>query len=151
MEFEDFSTCWPQDQLKAKGLVSEVRRVVDVKDSFTRMKQEREEELKKRRAEDQKRLQGEQERRAKLEAVRKDLFGLFKEQNRHKRGKALEGVLNRLFQAAAISVREAFTLTGEEGEGIVEQVDGVVEIDGLGTRDRSEELSEREDQCCRDS
>ena len=43
-EFEDFSVCWHDDQLKAKGLVGEVRRVVGVKDSFTRMKQERERE-----------------------------------------------------------------------------------------------------------
>ena len=49
-EFEDFSTCWPSDQLKAKGLVAEIRRVVDVKDSFTRMHLEREEERKKYRA-----------------------------------------------------------------------------------------------------
>jgi restriction system protein len=130
VEFEDFSTCWPADQLKAKGLVGEVRRVIDVKDSFTRMKQEREEELKKRRAEEQKRLQAEQRRRAELEAVRKDLFALFKEQSPQKRGKALERILNRLFQAAGISVRESFTLSGGEGEGIVEQIDGVVEIDG---------------------
>jgi hypothetical protein len=41
VRFEDFSTCRPTDQLKAKGLVGEVRRVVDVKDSFARMKQER--------------------------------------------------------------------------------------------------------------
>ncbi len=39
-DFEDFSTCWPEDELKAKGLVGEVRRVVNVKDSFTRMRQE---------------------------------------------------------------------------------------------------------------
>jgi restriction system protein len=38
-EFEDFSTCWPSDQLKAKGLVGEISRVIGVKDSFTRMKQ----------------------------------------------------------------------------------------------------------------
>jgi len=43
-EFEDFSTCWPNDQLKAKGLAGELRRVVNVKDSFTRMAQEREQE-----------------------------------------------------------------------------------------------------------
>lgn len=41
VEFDDFSTCWPSDQLKAKGLVSELRRVVNVKDSFTRMSRER--------------------------------------------------------------------------------------------------------------
>jgi len=130
VEFEDFSTCWPADQLKAKGLVGKVRRVIDVKDSFTRMKQEREQEQKKRRAEEQKRIQAEEQRRAELETVRKDLFALFKEQDPHKRGRALEKVLNRLFQAAGISVRESFTLSGSEGEGFIEQIDGVVEIDG---------------------
>src|SRR5216684_1549155 len=44
VEFEDFSTCWPNDQLKAKGLVAEIRRVVGVKDAFTRMSLEREDE-----------------------------------------------------------------------------------------------------------
>lgn len=43
-EFEDFSTCWASDQLKAKGLVAEVSRVIGVKDSFTRMKQAQENE-----------------------------------------------------------------------------------------------------------
>ena len=41
VEFEGFSGCWPDDQLKAKGLVAEIRQLVGVKDSFTRMKQER--------------------------------------------------------------------------------------------------------------
>ena len=45
-EYEDFSTCWANDQLKAKGLVAEVRRVINVKDSFTRMNLEREAERK---------------------------------------------------------------------------------------------------------
>src|SRR5689334_15097892 len=35
VEWEDFSTCWPNDRLKAQGLVAEIRRVVNVKDSFT--------------------------------------------------------------------------------------------------------------------
>lgn len=51
VEFEDFSTCWPDDHLKAKGLVSEIQRVVNVKDSFTRMHQERESERLKRQSE----------------------------------------------------------------------------------------------------
>ena len=41
VEFEDFSTCWPNDQLAARGLVAEVRRVRHVKDSFTRIQQEK--------------------------------------------------------------------------------------------------------------
>lgn len=41
-EFASFESCWPEDQYKAKGLVANVREAVDAKDSFTRMKHERE-------------------------------------------------------------------------------------------------------------
>jgi hypothetical protein len=47
----------------------------------------------------------------------------------HRRGKALEGVLNDLFRPHNMLVREAFTLRGIQGEGIVEQVDGLVEFE----------------------
>jgi hypothetical protein len=43
-DFEDFSTCWESGRLEAQGLVGQIRKVVNVKDSFTRMRQEREEE-----------------------------------------------------------------------------------------------------------
>jgi hypothetical protein len=32
-EFEEFETCWDNDRLQAKGLVAEVRKLIDVKDS----------------------------------------------------------------------------------------------------------------------
>ncbi|MCI0627886.1 MAG: restriction endonuclease [Acidobacteria bacterium] len=128
-EFEDFSTCWPGDVLKAKGLVAEVRRVVDVKDAFTRMRLEREEAARSSREEAQKRTEAAERRRKDMEAVRQDLFALFAESDAHKRGKALEGVLNRLFAAFGILVRESFTVKGLCGEGVIEQIDGVVEID----------------------
>jgi restriction system protein len=41
VEFEDFTRCWENDALQARGLVAEVRRLVNVKDSFTRINQER--------------------------------------------------------------------------------------------------------------
>lgn len=44
VEFEDFTACWDDQRLKAQGLVSQVRSLVNVKDSFTRMNQERERE-----------------------------------------------------------------------------------------------------------
>jgi hypothetical protein len=54
-EFESFESCWPADQYKAKGLVASVREAVNAKDSFTRMKQERdaerEQEMTRQRAE----------------------------------------------------------------------------------------------------
>jgi restriction system protein len=129
-EFEKFSTCYPDDQLVAKGLVADIRQLINVKDSFTRMNLEREAEQKKRLAEQQAKIEKMQRRKTKLAAVRRDLSALFSESNRQKRGKALEGILNNLFEASGILIREAFTLNGSQGEGIVEQIDGVVEIDG---------------------
>jgi restriction system protein len=107
-EFDDFSTCWASDQLKAKGLVAEISRVIGVKDSFTRMKQAQEDERKERVAEQQNKLRAAAEHRAKLVLLRQELGRLFGETDAVKRGKALEGVLNRLFTAYEISVREAF-------------------------------------------
>jgi len=131
-EFEDFSVCWPDDQLKAKGLVAEIRRVVDVKDSFTRMKLERDKESRKHQTEYQEQLDALKKRQTELTSIKDDLFALFgmPDDERQKRGKLLEGVLNRLFKAGDILVREAFELVGEEGEGVIAQIDGVVEIDG---------------------
>lgn len=129
-EMEDFSTCWPKDQWEAKGFVAEIRRVINVKDSFTRMNHEREVEQKKRLIEQQIKIEEAQRHRSKLAAIKKDLSALFGESNNQKRGKALEGVLNRLFEAGGILIREAFTLKGPHGEGIIEQIDGVVEIEG---------------------
>lgn len=132
VEFEDFSTCWPDDQLKAKGLVGEIRRVIDVKDSFTRMKQEVERERQKHQDEHQARLNAIKQKQLELEGIKNDLYSLFAmpEKQSHKRGKLLEGILNRLFKAGDILVREAFEIVSEEGEGIIEQIDGVIEIDG---------------------
>ena len=129
-EFEEFSSCWPGDQLKAKGLVAEIRRIINVKDSFTRMNLEREGERKTRQAEIKAKQEDERKRRENLLLIKTDLFALFKESNSQKRGKELEGILNRLFDVDSILIREAFTFTGLNGEGIIEQIDGVIELDG---------------------
>lgn len=56
VEFNDFSRCWPNDQIEATGLVAKVREMVNVKDSFTRLQQTYEfqlnEENKKRQQEE---------------------------------------------------------------------------------------------------
>lgn len=44
VDFANFDSCWPDDQLKAKGLVASIRDVVNQKDAFTRMNNAREEE-----------------------------------------------------------------------------------------------------------
>ena len=130
LEFEEFAACWESDRLKAQGLVAQLQKLVNVKDSFTRMKQEREQErqanIAKRNAEMEERSQ----RLGRLEAVKSDLFALFAENNPMRRGKQLEAVLNRLFECFDIAVRESFAVTGDQGEGVIEQIDGVIELDG---------------------
>lgn len=151
-EFDDFSTCWASDQLKAKGLVAEISRVIGVKDSFTRMKQAQEDERNQRLAEQRKKKEQEQERRAAIRSLGVELAALFAATDAHKRGKALEGILNRLFKTNGISVREAFVLR-VDGKGVVEQIDGVIELeshlylvevkwwkDGLGPGDVAQHL-----------
>jgi restriction system protein len=128
-EFEAFSTCWESDQLKAKGLVSEIQKVINVKDSFTRMKQERDKEHEKRKKEYQTKIDEINKQRLDLAAIKAEFFSLFSEANPQKRGKALEIVLNKYFRAYQILIRENFMRLGEPSEGVIEQVDGIVEVD----------------------
>jgi len=128
-EFEAFSNCWENDQFKAKGLVAEIQKVINVKDSFTRMKQERENEQILRKQEYQSKINQIQARKLKLENIKKELFSLFSETNPQKRGKLLELVLGNYFKTYEILVKEDFKRNGETGEGIIEQIDGIIEID----------------------
>ena len=129
-EFEDFSVCWENDRAAARGLVAQIQSLVNVKDSFTRMNLEREAERKKRQAKLKAREASREQSKQKVAKVKANLFALFGENDTHKRGKALEGVLNSLFSAEGILIREAFTNKGRCGEGVIEQIDGLVEIDG---------------------
>lgn len=127
---DDFSVCWENDRAAAQGLVAQIRAMVDVKDSFTRMRIEREEERRKRIAEQDAARTATAAREQKIAAVQKKLFALFAESDAHRRGKELETALNDLFAAFDLAVREAFTVKGRVGEGVIEQIDGLVEIDG---------------------
>ncbi|WP_416437702.1 restriction endonuclease [Phnomibacter sp. MR] len=129
VEFESFTNCWESDQYKAKGLVAEIRNIVNVKDTFTRMKHEKENEQAKHTAEYNKKVEKIKERAELIEKNKKEFYSLFGISNPHERGKKLESVLNSLFSIFGILVREAFTLKGDNGEGIIEQIDGVIEID----------------------
>jgi hypothetical protein len=130
-QFEDFSSCWENDRYKAQGLVAQIQKVVNVKDSFTRINLEREKERKERQDAYNASVKAKQKEAQERAAIRDALYGLFTESNEYKRGKQLEAVLNSLFAFAGFLVREAFTVKGDEGQGIVEQIDGAVEIDGV--------------------
>lgn len=131
VEFEHFSMCWENDVYKAKANVGDLARIVNHRDSFTRMNQQREavqaEVAAKVRAEREtaaEKSRGILDVRDRLNA----LFGMDAEP--HKRGKLLEGVLNDLFRAYGILVREDFKRQAPTGSVIVEQIDGVVEFEG---------------------
>lgn len=130
-EIDDFSACYDSDRYKAQGLVAQIQKLVNVKDSFTRMNLEREKERKERQAAYTASVQAKQKEAEKRAAIKDSLYKLFGETDPYKRGKRLEGILNNLFSFAGFLVREAFTLKGDEGQGIVEQIDGAVEIDGV--------------------
>ncbi len=128
-EFEAFSTCWENDQLKAKGLVAEIRGVINVKDSFTRMNLEREKEASKRKKEYLAKIAEVQKHKDNLLEIKKNLFSLFSEINPQKRGKILEKVLNDYFREYGVLIKEDFTRVGDSKDGIVEQIDGIIELD----------------------
>ena len=129
VEFDDFSTCYENDRLEAQGLVSQIRAVVNVKDSFTRISQEREAEARKYREAQRVETEALKQKREQLATIRDDLFHLFAVKDAHERGRLLEGVLNQLFRVSGILVQDDFKRV-EPGQGIVEQVDGVIQLDG---------------------
>ena len=132
VEFASFDTCWPNDQLKAKGLVASIRDVVNQKDAFTRMNAAREQERQARLVESQRLAREKRERAAHIDAARQELYALFGTSlSAQERGKKLETALNNLFHAYGLLVHKAFCLVGATGEGIVEQIDGVIELGGV--------------------
>jgi restriction system protein len=49
-QFTDFSSCWPNDQLVARGLVAEIQKLRGIKDHVTQIQHEREAERREHRA-----------------------------------------------------------------------------------------------------
>nr|WP_249313350.1 restriction endonuclease [Lederbergia citrea] len=93
------------------------------------MKIARDKEAEKNQKEYQRRINEVQNLRKERSKLKEGFNHLFTISNPHKRGKELEHVLNELFKSYGILVRESFNLIGSDGEGIVEQIDGVVEVD----------------------
>jgi hypothetical protein len=131
VEWEDFSTCYSDNVLKAQGAIAAIRKAVNRYDSFTEMKNAKEEEQRKRRAEQDAKGRAAEHRAEEHEAIKKDFYALFGFQDSQRRGKALESVLNRLFKHADILIREAFTIRCDESGKPLEQIDGVIEIDHI--------------------
>lgn len=131
IEFENFETCWPADQLKVKGLVASIREAVNKKDSFTRMKLERNAEREERQSIRQAEYLAIAKQREDIDAISQRLAALFLMDDKpQERGKLLEGVLNDLFRIYGILVHEDFRRRDPDTSVVVEQIDGVIELNG---------------------
>ncbi len=130
VEFEDLTTLWENDRMRAKGLIASVRERVNVHDSFARMAIERERELSQHRNNHEAQQNEAKKRANAIDSATAKLFALFGETNPQRRGKDAEAALNDVFAVHGVSVRQAFTRNGDSGEGVVEQIDGVIELDG---------------------
>ena len=97
VEFDSFESCWQNDRMEAKGLVQEIRDIVNKKDSFTRMKQEKKRQRHKQMEKKEKELQKKRDRRNRIDNLKNELSSLVTEDNPHKRGKKFEGILNAGF------------------------------------------------------
>ena len=93
------------------------------------MDKERDIASEKHKQEYSKQVEQIRKRNEKLEVLKNEFYSLFKIENASIRGKLLENALNNIFKAHKILIKEAFFRTGVEGEGIIEQIDGVIEID----------------------
>lgn len=113
-------------------MVAKVRELVNVKDTFTRLQNtyesQQEEEKKKRQLEESIRLEQLKQKRKTKQEIISELSALNQETDTQRRGKQLEGILNRLFESEGILVRESFTINGENNEGVIQQVDGAIEV-----------------------
>lgn len=129
VEFESFDNCFPEDVMKAKGYVSEIKKIVNVKDSFTRMVMERDKERQIHIEKSKQEAASIAKQNADYDKLKQELFSLFSTNNPQDRGLKLEKILNDLFKLAGIGIKESFRVTAEE-VGVYEQIDGAVEFDG---------------------
>lgn len=126
---EDFSSAWAKDSERAENLVGRIRHVTNAKDALTRIELERQAESSQRRAEAEGRLRLQRAKDAVRDELRRDLTALFAETEPHKRGKLFEPILGRFFEIAGCKVREAFVVRVARA-GVIEQIDGAIELDG---------------------
>ena len=75
-EFQEYSLCWENDQAAARGLVAQIRDVVNVKDTFTRINIEREQERKQRVSVETAKADQARKQSEEFLAVKQQLFAL---------------------------------------------------------------------------
>lgn len=133
IDFDAFDTCYPDDIDIAKARISDIKKIVNLKDSITKQSQflEQERILKK-----QKRLNLLKKielTKSEFEKISNSFVALFSIKDPQLRGKELEKVLNNFFAFYKIGIKDAFCITDGETGKIYEQIDGVIEINNTLT------------------
>ena len=129
-QWDDFTRSYENDRAAAEGFVARIQKLVNTKDSFTRMNETAERaQAEARREREQKATEAKRARDERLK-LRDRIAALYGLNDPHSRGRALEAVLNELFKNAGISIRESFHVRGGSDEGVLEQIDGAIGLDG---------------------
>jgi restriction system protein len=128
-EFDDFSTCYDNDRLRAQGLVAQVRQLVNVEDSFSRMNIERERE-RKQRQDDYKRILEVKQKEAEERSAIKDHYTNCLVKRTLGSGESNLKLLSTGFLHSLDSRCARRSRSRDEQKGIVEQIDDAVELDG---------------------
>jgi hypothetical protein len=129
VEWTDFSTSSDTDRAVARGLVAEIQDLVRTKTWLHEVREAKTAERRSHMAEGEAALEARRQHEAELARIHQGLVRLIAASSPQARGKALEPLLNALFRAYGILLRDDFTVR-VEGVGVVEQVDGAVEFDG---------------------
>lgn len=123
-----FDTCWETDRREAKVLVVEIKELRGSIDAAIRSNIERTTDRQLRQNEIEAEAKAKREREAQLIGIEGRLGRCFSMENASLRGKELERILNDYFRVEGLLIAEDFHVTGDDGEGVVEQIDGAVEI-----------------------
>lgn len=128
VSFDSFEMCWENDRLKAKANVAEIAKIVNLKDSVTKLEAYAEKERQLKVSIQEEKLKKIQMKRVEYESIKKSLNNLFTITNPQQRGKLLENVLNDLFKLYGIGIKDAFTIYDDDSGKNYEQIDGAIEI-----------------------
>ena len=129
-QFTAFDKCYENNAMKARGGVKQISDFVRDRDTVTRLHDELERERSKAMAAATRKVEEQAQKRRNREAIARDLNALFASTNPQQRGKQLESVLNRLFRLDGVLVLEDFRRVAVSGNGVIEQIDGVIQFDG---------------------
>ena len=116
VEFDSFETCYPNDKDRAKANVSDIQKIVKLKDTVTKYENYLSREQSEKIQEKQKVIDKLCQSRKHFVDLEQRFAQLFSIQNPQERGKKLEQVLNDIFMYFKIGIKEDFVIYDDERE-----------------------------------